>query len=181
MRPPRMSQPLSVAARPDATPTHRSQQSRLAQQGSPRQRHHHRPRRPRQRSGRCRRHRPYWLCPCLPHSSSRGRPGPTLRLSTQKPKTLLPPDQGSTGWNTRSAPESSMAMSPTLFPHAPCALTQLPTTAEGRDVTASPRAGQGTANGRLRCLQVRKRRPPQAAHLGYSTQISKLNAKPNKL
>jgi len=37
-------------------------------------------------------------------------------------------------------------------------------------VTASPRDGRGTADGGPRCHQVRKRRPPQPAQLGYSTR-----------
>jgi len=37
-------------------------------------------------------------------------------------------------------------------------------------VTASPRNGRGTADGGPRGQQVRKRRPPQPAQLGYSTR-----------
>ena len=37
-------------------------------------------------------------------------------------------------------------------------------------MSASPRDGRGTADGGLRGQQVRKRRPPQPAQLGYSTR-----------
>ena len=68
------------------------------------------------------------------------------------------------------APDSSVAMSPTLFPRPPCALAQRPPPAEGKAVIASPRDGRGTADGGPRGEPVRKRRPPQPARLGYSTR-----------
>ena len=50
-----------------------------------------------------------------------------------------------------------------------CAKAQRPQPAEGKAVTASPRDGRGTADEIPRGQQVRKRRPPQPAQLGYST------------
>ena len=61
-------------------------------------------------------------------------------------------------------------MSTTLLPRPPCALAKRPPPAEGKAVTASPRNGRGTADGGPIGQQVRKRRPPQPAQLGYSTR-----------
>jgi len=61
-------------------------------------------------------------------------------------------------------------MSTTLLPRPPCPLAKRPPPAEGKAVTASPRNGRGTADGGPIGQQVRKRRPPQPAQLGYSTR-----------
>jgi len=61
-------------------------------------------------------------------------------------------------------------MSPTLFPRPPSAPSKRPPPAEGEAVTALPLDGQGTANGGPRGHQKRKRRPPEPAQVGYSTQ-----------
>jgi len=54
-------------------------------------------------------------------------------------------------------------------PPTVCAKAQRPPPAEGKAVTASLREGWGTADGGPRGQQVRKRRPPQPAQLGYLT------------
>ena len=55
-------------------------------------------------------------------------------------------------------------------PPTACAKAQRPPPAESRAVTAWPRNGRGTADEGPRGQQVRKRRPPQLAQLGYSTR-----------
>jgi len=62
-------------------------------------------------------------------------------------------------------------MSRTPFPPPTvCAKAQRPPPAEGKAVTASHRNGRGTVDGGPKRQQVRKRRPPQPAQLGYSTR-----------
>jgi len=56
-------------------------------------------------------------------------------------------------------------------PHPPCSSTQRAPPVERKAVTASPRNGRGTADGGLKVQQVRTRRPPLPAQLGYSTQM----------
>jgi len=72
--------------------------------------------------------------------------------------------------DTSRAPDSSVAMSPTLFPRPQCALAQRPPPAEGKAVTATPRDGRGTADGGPKGQRVHNCRPPQPAQLGYSTR-----------
>jgi len=55
-------------------------------------------------------------------------------------------------------------------PPTVCAKAQRPPPAEGKAVIASPRDGRGTADDGPKGQQVRKRRPPQPAQLGYSTR-----------
>jgi len=55
-------------------------------------------------------------------------------------------------------------------PPTVCAKAQRTPPAEGTAVTASPRDGRGTADEGPRGQQVRKRRPPQPAQLGYLTR-----------
>jgi len=99
---------------------------------------------------------------------SSARPAPTPAPPNHQPTTLPPSRPRVSG--TSRAPESSEAMSPTLFPRPPRAVAQRPPPAKGKAVTALPRNGRGTADGGPRGQQVRKRRPPQPARLGYSTQ-----------